>query len=59
MKLKILTGILMGFTIGFLLVSFWKNDIDWSLWGGLMIGGIVAHFIMINVNERKKNKRLY
>ncbi|MBM7694982.1 hypothetical protein [Salimicrobium jeotgali] len=58
MKLKTLAGILMGFTIGFLLVSLWKTDLDWSLWGGLMIGGTVGHFIMVTLNRRKKNKQL-
>jgi len=58
MKFNMLVGTLVGFTIAFFLFGLWKGNLDWSLWIALIIGGTVGHFIMVNVSERKKNKRL-
>ncbi len=56
MKLNMLLGTLIGFTIAFILYGFWKGMFDWSLWFALLIGGWIGHLIMANVHGRKKNK---
>lgn len=58
MRLNILLGTLIGFTVAFFIFGFWKGNLAWSLWIALLIGGTIGHFVMVNVNERKKNKRL-
>lgn len=57
MKLSILVGTLIGFTIGFFLFSFWTDDINWILWIAILIGGTAGHFIMVNIKGRKKNQQ--
>jgi len=57
-RLNTLLGTLLGFSVAFFLFGLWKGELDWSLWICLMIGGIIGHFIMVNIKERKNNKQL-
>lgn len=58
MKLMKLLGTLIALSIAFFLFSLWKDESNWTLWVGLMIGGTVSHFIIVNLNARQKNKQL-
>ena len=56
MRLNMLLGTLIGFTIAFFMLSFLRGHVDWSLWIALMIGGAIGHFIMVNSSEHKKER---
>lgn len=56
MRLNMLLGTLIGFTVAFFMLSFWRGHVDWSLWIALMIGGAIGHFIIAIISKHKKNK---
>ena len=51
---NMLLGTLIGFTIAFFILGFWRGHLDWSLWVALLAGGAIGHFTMVKSSEHKK-----
>lgn len=45
MKLNMLLGTLIGFTVVFVVSGFWTNEFTWSWWAAMLIGGTIGHLI--------------
>lgn len=56
MRLNMLLGTLIGFTVAFFIFGFWKDNLDWSLWIALLAGGAIGHFIIAIISKHEKNK---
>lgn len=53
MRLNMLIGTLLGFTIAFLIISIWKNDFDWSFWIFMLFGGTIGHLGIAFLTRKK------
>ncbi|WP_176223953.1 hypothetical protein [Thalassobacillus devorans] len=55
MKLNILAGILIGFSIAFLIKGVWTGDFDWGWWITMLIGGTIGGLIFTILVRDKEN----
>ncbi|MDQ0160891.1 hypothetical protein [Alkalibacillus salilacus] len=57
MKHTVLLGILIGFTVVFLLQGILTHEFDWSWWIGMLIGGLIGYIVAYNLwNKVKQSK---
>ncbi|MFD1020924.1 hypothetical protein [Thalassobacillus hwangdonensis] len=45
-KVNLLIGTLIGFSIVFLIRGLWTGDFDFSWWIGMLLGGVFAYFLL-------------
>ncbi|MDC3414753.1 hypothetical protein [Terrihalobacillus insolitus] len=53
MKLNMLIGTWIGFTLMFVLVGFFENEFEWRKWFLWILGGTIGHLVMVFLTRMK------
>ncbi|MRG88081.1 hypothetical protein [Salinibacillus xinjiangensis] len=60
MRWNMLVGTLLGFTISFLIISFWRDEFEWMNLLFVLLGGVIANVVfalLIPKDTEKKWKK--